>query len=126
MQINHLLVLVVIFCTPVLLIAQKKKSKSDATVTYDEKLYNALSWRNISPFRGGRSTTSSGVVGNPMTYYFGSVGGGVWKTEDAGINWRNTSDGFFNTTSIGAITVTESTSVQGKLVSEVLWPRLVA
>ena len=67
-----------------------------------------MSWRNIGPFRGGRSVTSSGVVGDPMTYYFGSVGGGVWKTEDAGHNWKNISDGFFNTTSIGAITVSES------------------
>lgn len=90
--------------------AQKKKNKdkTDTNPTYSEKLYDAMSWRNIGPFRGGRSTTSTGVVGDPMTYYFGSVGGGVWKTNDAGINWKNISDGFFNTTSIGAISVAES------------------
>ena len=67
-----------------------------------------MSWRNIGPFRGGRSLTSSGVVGLPLTYYFGSTGGGVWKTEDAGISWKNISDKFFNATSIGAISVAES------------------
>ncbi len=91
--------------------AQKRKKKSTSAttyITYDDSLYNAMSWRNIGPFRGGRSLTSSGVVGHPLTYYFGSAGGGVWKTEDAGISWRNISDKFFNATSIGAISVAES------------------
>lgn len=88
--------------------AQKNKPKLVENETYDEKMYDAMSWRNIGPFRGGRSTTSSGVVGDPLTYYFGSVGGGVWKTDDAGISWRNISDGFFKATSIGAISVSES------------------
>jgi len=90
--------------------AQRRRKKSDApqTISYDDSLYNAMSWRNIGPFRGGRSTTSTGVKGDPMTYYFGSVGGGVWKTKDAGISWRNISDKYFNATSIGAIAVAES------------------
>ena len=91
--------------------AQRRKRKSapsPTTIAYNDSLYNALSWRNIGPFRGGRSTTSTGVVGQPLTYYFGGVGGGVWKTEDAGISWRNISDGFLNATSIGAISVAES------------------
>lgn len=91
--------------------AQKRKKKgstSAATITYDDSLYNEMAWRNIGPFRGGRSTTSTGVIGQPLTYYFGSVGGGVWKTEDAGISWKNISDKFFNATSIGAISVAES------------------
>ena len=91
--------------------AQRKKKKSSTavqTITYEDSLYNKMAWRNIGPFRGGRSTTSSGVKGDPMTYYFGSVGGGVWKTDDAGINWRNISDKFFKATSIGAIAVAES------------------
>uniref|UniRef100_UPI00404B008C VPS10 domain-containing protein n=1 Tax=Fulvivirga sp. TaxID=1931237 RepID=UPI00404B008C len=103
---NLIILLFMLLCIPSF--AQKKKSKSESGVTYDEKLYSAMTWRNIGPFRGGRSTTSSGVVGDPMTYYLGSVGGGVWKTDDAGINWRNISDGFFNATSIGAISVAES------------------
>ena len=109
MRINHFLLLFFFFCLSISVSAQKKKkSRAELEITYDEKLYSAMSWRNIGPFRGGRSVTSSGVVGDPMTYYFGSVGGGVWKTEDAGHNWKNISDGFFNTTSIGAITVSES------------------
>jgi len=91
--------------------AQKNKKKGNtktATITYDDSLYNAMEWRNIGPFRGGRSTTSTGVVGQPYTYYLGGVGGGVWKTEDAGISWKNISDKFFNATSIGAVSVSES------------------
>ncbi len=107
MKINHYL-LPVIISVSFSLHAQKKKNRAEAGVIYNEKLYNAMTWRNIGPFRGGRSTTSTGVAGDPMTYYFGSVGGGVWKTKDAGINWKNISDGFFNATSIGAITVSES------------------
>ncbi|HSR39162.1 MAG TPA: hypothetical protein VLL95_09640, partial [Phnomibacter sp.] len=67
-----------------------------------------LQWRNLGPTRGGRSVASSGVVGQPFTYYMGSTGGGVWKTEDGGITWNNISDGFFKTGSIGAIAVAES------------------
>ena len=91
--------------------AQRKRKNTATpvnTVTFPDSLYNAMEWRNIGPFRGGRSTTSTGVVGQPMVYYFGSVGGGVWKTVDAGINWKNISDSFFNATSVGAIAVAES------------------
>ncbi len=51
---------------------------------------------------------SSGVVGDPMTYYMGNTGGGLWKTDDAGITWTNISDGFFETGTVGAIAVSES------------------
>ncbi|HFA47539.1 MAG TPA: glycosyl hydrolase [Bacteroidetes bacterium] len=66
---------------------------------------DALKFRNIGPFRGGRSNAAVGVIGDPMTYYFGSTGGGVWKTENAGITWKNISDGFFKSGSVGAIAV---------------------
>ena len=52
-------------------------------------------FRNIGPFRGGRSTGSSGVVGDPLTYYMGTTGGGLWKTTNAGQTWDNISDGYF-------------------------------
>ena len=87
---------------------RRAAATQQTTLTFDDSLYNALSYRNIGPFRGGRSTTSTGVVGQPQTYYFGSVGGGVWKTVDAGLNWNNVSDKFFEATSIGAIAVAES------------------
>lgn len=67
-----------------------------------------VKFRNIGPFRGGRSTGSTGVVGDPLTYYMGTTGGGLWKTTDAGNNWNNISDGFFKTGSVGTVTVSES------------------
>jgi len=70
--------------------------------------FHGLKWRNIGPFRGGRANAITGVLGDPMTYYFGSVGGGIWKTEDAGISWKNISDGYFKTASVGAIAIAES------------------
>lgn len=70
--------------------------------------FNDLKWRNIGPFRGGRSVAAAGVVGAPMTYYMGSTGGGVWKTVNDGISWKNISDGFLKTGTVGAIAVAES------------------
>lgn len=67
-----------------------------------------LKYRNIGPHRGGRSVTATGVVGDPLTYYMGITGGGVWKTSDAGQLWENISDGYFTTGSVGAIAVSES------------------
>jgi photosystem II stability/assembly factor-like uncharacterized protein len=54
---------------------------------YDPSLYSGLHWRSIGPFRGGRSNGVTGAPGQPNTFYFGSVGGGVWKTENSGRTW---------------------------------------
>ena len=70
-------------------------------------LIEATKFRQIGPFRGGRSAACCGVRGNPMLYYMGAAGGGVWKTEDAGSTWKNISDGFFGG-SIGAVEVAPS------------------
>jgi hypothetical protein len=87
--------------------AQKKTNNATKpAVAYDAKLYNGMEWRNIGPFRGGRSATVTGVPGKANLYYFGSVGGGVWRTTDAGNTWENISDGFFGG-SIGSISVSE-------------------
>ena len=51
---------------------------------YDTTLFRAMQWRNIGPFRGGRAVTAAGVTGQPLVYYAGYTGGGVWKTENAG------------------------------------------
>ena len=72
---------------------------------YDTSMFRALQWRNIATNRAGRVTTAVGLPGNPRVYYMGATGGGVWKTEDAGGSWRNISDGFMNTGSIGDIAV---------------------
>ena len=71
-------------------------------------IFKPLKWRSIGPFRGGRSVCGTGVVGDPKTYYMGTTGGGLWKTDDMGISWRNISDGFFKTGSVGAIAVAEN------------------
>lgn len=70
-----------------------------------EEYFKPLKFRNVGPFRGGRSVTASGVIGDPMTYYMGTTGGGLWKTEDAGQRWNNISDGFFEMGSVGAVAV---------------------
>jgi photosystem II stability/assembly factor-like uncharacterized protein len=67
-----------------------------------------MTFRNIGPFRGGRSTAVAGVRHQPYTFYFGGTGGGVWKTTDAGSHWEPVSDRDFKTGSIGAIAVSES------------------
>ena len=73
-----------------------------------ETYFKPLKYRNIGPFRGGRSVTSVGVIGDPLTYYMGTTGGGLWKTSDAGQRWENISDGFFETGSVGAVAVSAS------------------
>ena len=74
---------------------------------YDPSLYSGLHWRSIGPFRGGRSNGVTGVPGQPNTFYFGSVGGGVWKTENSGRTWAPIFDAE-PVGSIGAIAVAPS------------------
>jgi photosystem II stability/assembly factor-like uncharacterized protein len=70
----------------------------------DPNLYSGLRWRMIGPFRGGRVNAVSGVTGQPDTFYFGSVGGGVWKSLNSGRTWTPIFDAN-NVASIGAIAV---------------------
>src|SRR5882724_4357080 len=71
--------------------------------------WHGLTWRLIGPFRGGRVLAVSGVVGDTHTYYFGGVGGGVWKTTDGGLSWRPITDKVKDMApSIGAIAVAPS------------------
>ena len=69
---------------------------------------NNIKWRNIGPPRGGRVVAVAGHPTNLNEYYFGACAGGVWKTDDAGTTWKNISDGFLNTSSIGALAIAES------------------
>ena len=87
---------------------RRKKNVPAPKSTFDEEMFEGLKWRNLGPYRGGRSVAAAGVTGNDRVYYMGSTGGGLWKTEDAGITWKNISDGFFKTGSVGAIGICES------------------
>src|SRR5712692_4488849 len=73
----------------------------------DEKLFSGMQWRQIGPFRGGRALAIEGVPGEPDTYYFGAVAGGVWKTTDGGQNWTPLFDKE-DISSTGAIAVAPS------------------
>src|SRR5258708_13655106 len=99
--------ILVLFCFCFLLNAafaqksSKKKNKSESANTAsanststdqakkeeDDPAFKGLTWRLVGPFRGGRVLAVTGVVGQPNTYYFGGVGGGVWKTTDGGTRW---------------------------------------
>ena len=74
---------------------------------FDSSLYSGLRWRMIGPFRGGRVNAVSGVVGQPDTFYFGSVGGGLWKSSNSGRTWTPVFDST-NVASIGAIAIAPS------------------
>ena len=79
-----------------------------AEETIDASLLSIMEWRFVGPFRGGRVTTVVGVPDNPQLYYMGATGGGLWKTENAGLSWENLSDDYFNVGTIGAIAVAQS------------------
>ncbi|HEY6137114.1 MAG TPA: glycosyl hydrolase [Thermoanaerobaculia bacterium] len=73
----------------------------------DPSLLKNMKWREVGPYRGGRSSAVEGIAGQPNVYYFGSSGGGVWKTTDGGQSWKPVSDGFFGG-SVGAVAVAPS------------------
>jgi photosystem II stability/assembly factor-like uncharacterized protein len=74
----------------------------------DQNYLRLLHWRMVGPSRGGRVTAVAGDPVNKLVFYFGSTGGGIWKTDDGGIRWYNVSDGFVNTGSVGAVAVAPS------------------
>ncbi len=73
----------------------------------EEKAFKGMKYRLIGPFRGGRSLTAAGIPGDPTTYYFGSTGGGVWKSTDGAMTWSSVFDKE-GTSSIGSIAVANS------------------
>ncbi len=91
------------FCSLVVFGQTKKTSVSNS----DSVIFSKLKYRLIGPFRGGRSAAVTGSYQNKNTFYFGATGGGVWKTTDAGNNWKNISDKYFGG-SIGAVAVAPS------------------
>src|SRR5437879_7627762 len=105
-----LVALVVVFArlaTPIL--GQRRHSASGPPSSSGGDPLKALQWRPIGPFRGGRVTAVAGVASQPMVFYFGGTGGGVWKTSDGGINWEPITDAsVFGTGSVGAIGLSDS------------------
>lgn len=87
--------------------AQSRKSKKQTTTFYSSELHESVQYRSIGPFRGGRSAAVVGVANQPKLFYFGATGGGVWKTTDGGITYKNISDGYFGG-SIGSVAVAPS------------------
>ena len=73
-----------------------------------DSLLSVYKYRNVGPTRGGRVTAVCGVVQAPGTFYMGATGGGVWQTTDYGVTWKNISDGYFATPSIGDIQVAQN------------------
>jgi photosystem II stability/assembly factor-like uncharacterized protein len=70
--------------------------------------FKGMNWRNIGPNRGGRSLGIAGSSKRKLEYYFGAVGGGLWKTTDGGLNWKPVTDGQITSSSVGAVAVSES------------------
>lgn len=83
---------------------QKEKEKEEQKL---DPLFKGMKYRVLGPFRGGRSLTASGIPGDPNTYYFGSAGGGVWKSSDGALTWKPIFDKEA-TSSIGSIAVSPS------------------
>ncbi|MBC8048083.1 MAG: glycosyl hydrolase [Fimbriimonadaceae bacterium] len=102
---NYFLSLLIVFAE--IAIAQKNKTATDAPLPFDTAITNEIQFRCIGPWRGGRSTAVAGDLQDKNLFYFGSTGGGVWKTIDGGNNWKNISDGFFGG-SIGSVAVSKS------------------
>src|SRR5580700_714818 len=101
--------IVAIIFPPVASFAWQQAGGSQAgPASVDPSYLQLRHWRMVGPSRGGRVTTVAGDPVHKLVFYFGATGGGIWKTEDGGISWRNVSDGFVNTGSVGALAVAAS------------------
>ncbi len=88
--------------------AQRKKRSNSNSESVNPKIFAGMKYRSIGPTRGGRSTAIAGFRSKQFSFLMGATGGGVWRTDDAGQNWTNISDGQITVGSIGAIEVAPS------------------
>ncbi len=84
----------------------KNLNTTSASENNDSAFFSTTKFRLVGPFRGGRSAAVAGSYQNKNTFYFGSTGGGVWKTTDGGSNWKNITDKYFGG-SRGAVAVAQ-------------------
>ncbi len=109
---NHMLhyfsVLSVCFIALNLSAQSGNETRDDTETLIPHTFYDSLEWRNIGPYRGGRSLGATGSPGRPYEYYFGATGGGLWKTTDGGNEWAAVTDGQITSSSVGAVAVAET------------------
>lgn len=98
---------IVLFVISLFFVTTAKVNAQKSVDKVSDAYFSAVEWRNIGPFRGGRSAAVTGVPNKANLFYMGATGGGVWKTTDAGNTWENISDGFFGG-SVGAVAISES------------------
>ena len=113
MRLSHILcrglvLAVVAVCLLAVCPQEVSRAQSDKPEKSVQPMFNALRWRSIGPNRGGRSLTVAGSASRPFEYYFGAVGGGLWKTTDGGTTWRPVTDGQLKSSSVGAVAVSQS------------------
>ena len=89
-------------------IQAERATQTAPSSTIGAAVLKALQWRSIGPPRAGRTIAASGVKGRPKEAYFGQTGGGLWKTIDGGATWAPVTDGQINSSSVGAVAVSES------------------
>jgi len=106
---RHVCLLFLMLCAVIAAGWQVSRAQQTGKNTSASDPLKGLRWRSIGPYRGGRSVAVAGVASQPMVYYFGGTGGGVFKTTDGGANWEPVSDGQpFGTGTVGAIAVADS------------------
>ncbi|MEM6805825.1 MAG: glycosyl hydrolase, partial [Bacteroidota bacterium] len=88
--------------------SNQAQEKTTSTNGIDARFFEKMEWRNIGPYRGGRSLGAAGSPGRKNEYYFGATGGGLWKTIDGGTNWFPVTDGQVTSSSVGAVAVAET------------------
>ena len=110
MSQRFILTALILFTVAGMAIGQGRKAKKSEPMkvqSIEKEFYSKMEWRELGPFRGGRSAAVTGVPGKPNLFYFGAAGGGVWRTQDGGRSWGNISDGFFGG-SVGSVAVAPS------------------